>query len=228
MGMGMAPPNLSSGDPIVDPSDIRFRVRTITTGVVLGLAQFAATIGYCALTPDGHHRRLIVALAGIGMAATLGLLLLPREEIVRSRWREPFFLLWSALQLAFVTVFVALDGGPGSPLALTYFLTLIFAGVSFPPRTALLVGLLALLSYAVVGFSAQGDLEREYMGFFVATLGCTAFMCAWLARHHTAQREELARVSRADPLTGCLNRRGFEERLSAELNHATRTARPLA
>jgi diguanylate cyclase (GGDEF)-like protein len=52
-------------------------------------------------------------------------------------------------------------------------------------------------------------------------------MCAWLARHHTAQREELARVSRADPLTGCLNRRGFEERLSAELTHATRTARPL-
>jgi diguanylate cyclase (GGDEF)-like protein len=160
------------------------------------------------------------------MAASLAMLLLPREEIVRGRFCEPFFLVWSAAQLTLVTVFVALDGGPGSPLALSYFLTLIFAGVSFPPRIALFVGLLALLSYGVVGLSAD-DLDREYMAFFVSTLGCTAFMCAWLARHHTNQREELARVSRADPLTGCLNRRGFEERLSAELSHATRTARPL-
>jgi diguanylate cyclase (GGDEF)-like protein len=194
---------------------------------VLNIAQYAATIGYCLLTPDGPHRYTMLVIAGLAMAGTLALLLLPCEEIVRGRRCEPFFLLWSALQLGIVTVLVALDGGPGSPLALSYFLALIFAGVSFPPRTALLVGLLALLSYGVIGFSTEG-LEREYMAFFVATLGCTAFMCAWLARHHTHQREELARVSRADPLTGCLNRRGFEERLSAELSHATRTARPLA
>jgi hypothetical protein len=66
----MAPPNLSSGDPIVDPSDIRFRVRTITTGVVLGIAQFAATIGYCLLTPEGAHRDLIVPIALVAMAAS--------------------------------------------------------------------------------------------------------------------------------------------------------------
>jgi diguanylate cyclase (GGDEF)-like protein len=223
----MAPPNMSSGDPIVDPSDVRFRVRTITTGIVLCVAQYLASIGYFLLTPEGAHRELLVTLAGLALAATLLLILLPTEEIVRGRLCEPFFLVWSAAQLGLVTIFVALDGGPGSPLALTYFLTLIFAGVSFPPRTALFVGLLALLSYGVVGFSSQ-ETEREYMAFFVSTLGCTAFMCAWLARHHTQQREELARVSRADPLTGCLNRRGFEERLGAELTHATRTARPLA
>src|SRR4051812_20314305 len=118
MGQEMAPPNLSSGDPIVDPSDIRFRVRTITTGIVLNLAQFAATIGYCLLTPDGPHRYVMLVIAGLAMAATLSLILLPREEIVRGRMCEPFFLLWSAAQLGIVTVLVALDGGPGSPLAL--------------------------------------------------------------------------------------------------------------
>ena len=34
-------------------------------------------------------------------------------------------------------------------------------------------------------------------------------------------------MSRADPLTGCLNRRGFEERFDAELSRAARTGRPL-
>jgi diguanylate cyclase (GGDEF)-like protein len=47
-------------------------------------------------------------------------------------------------------------------------------------------------------------------------------MCATISRLHHRQRGELARVSRADPLTDCLNRRGFQERLEAELANATR------
>ena len=51
---------------------------------------------------------------------------------------------------------------------------------------------------------------------------CAARMCAWQARNHERHRQELSRVSRADPLTGCLNRRGFEERFAAELGGAQR------
>src|SRR4029079_14183231 len=47
-------------------------------------------------------------------------------------------------------------------------------------------------------------------------------MSAWQAREHERQRSALARVSRADPLTGVLNRRGFDERLDAELSRARR------
>ena len=53
-------------------------------------------------------------------------------------------------------------------------------------------------------------------------------MCAWQAHNHDVQREELARVSRSDPLTGCLNRRGFEERFAAELADAARHGLPFA
>jgi diguanylate cyclase (GGDEF)-like protein/putative nucleotidyltransferase with HDIG domain len=59
-------------------------------------------------------------------------------------------------------------------------------------------------------------------------------MCLWQARNREqqhaeleSQRDELARMSRADPLTGALNRRGFEERLELELAEARRSARPL-
>jgi diguanylate cyclase (GGDEF)-like protein len=50
-------------------------------------------------------------------------------------------------------------------------------------------------------------------------------MSAWQANNHNRQREELAEVSRADPLTGCLNRRGFQERAIGEIRAASRQAR---
>ncbi len=49
-------------------------------------------------------------------------------------------------------------------------------------------------------------------------LACTGAMSAWQARNHDRQRTALMEVSRADPLTGCLNRRGFEERAVAVLS----------
>ena len=55
---------------------------------------------------------------------------------------------------------------------------------------------------------------------FAAVLGCTALMGAWQARNHDRVREELARMSRTDPLTGCLNRRGFEERAAEAIRVA--------
>jgi diguanylate cyclase (GGDEF)-like protein len=42
-------------------------------------------------------------------------------------------------------------------------------------------------------------------------------MCVWQARHQDEQRNDLARLSRTDALTGVLNRRGFEDRLDAEI-----------
>ena len=55
-------------------------------------------------------------------------------------------------------------------------------------------------------------------------LFCTGAMSAWQARNHDRQHQALMDVSRADPLTGCLNRRGFEERAVAEIASATRRA----
>jgi diguanylate cyclase (GGDEF)-like protein len=59
------------------------------------------------------------------------------------------------------------------------------------------------------------------------TLACATWMCAWQARNHEVHRDELNRVSRADPLTGALNRRGFDERFASELSRAGRAATAL-
>jgi diguanylate cyclase (GGDEF)-like protein len=73
-----------------------------------------------------------------------------------------------------------------------------------------------------------GEPDPSRLSIFATSLAVVAVLCAWQAELADRRRRELAMVSRADPLTGCLNRRGFEERLSAELDEGLRAGRPLA
>ena len=59
-------------------------------------------------------------------------------------------------------------------------------------------------------------------------MALTGMLCVWQARLGERQRDELAELSRTDPLTGCLNRRGFAERLDAELARAVREGTEVA
>ena len=74
----------------------------------------------------------------------------------------------------------------------------------------------------------MGDPDPSRLTIFATSLGIVAVLCAWQAELADRRRRELSLISRADPLTGCLNRRGFEERLAAELDEGLRAGRPLA
>jgi diguanylate cyclase (GGDEF)-like protein len=80
---------------------------------------------------------------------------------------------------------------------------------------------MAAIAAAVV--LAAGD--PGWMSVAAALLACAAFL--WQARNHRAERATLARVSRIDPLTGCLNRRGFEERAEDAIRAAMARNRPV-
>ncbi|MGI8594106.1 MAG: HD-GYP domain-containing protein [Solirubrobacteraceae bacterium] len=181
---------------------------------------------YYLATGDGPHRTLLLALSIAAAVASAGLPLLPLQRILRSRRPDLFFLAWSGGLMGVITIGAALDGGADSPLALLLFLTLIFAAMNYATREMLTVGGASVVVFALLA-GLLGDPDGVYVAFFSACLTIITVMCAWQARNHEEQRGELSRVSRADPLTGSLNRRGFEERLAAELNHAARTARPL-
>jgi diguanylate cyclase (GGDEF)-like protein len=64
-----------------------------------------------------------------------------------------------------------------------------------------------------------------WLSVAAALLVCAAFV--WQARKHRAERASLARVSAIDPLTGCLNRRGFEEQAGELLRAAVARDRPV-
>jgi diguanylate cyclase (GGDEF)-like protein len=214
--------------PDEDFSEIRFRIESIGAGVRLTLAMCAAGWLYCASTWDtADERQLIASLFGLGAIIALAFILVPHERIVRSRWREPFFGLWSLATIALATAVTYADGGSESPLALMFFVPLVFAALSYPMTLVVIIGAIDYVAYVFVGVAAGDTINREYVSFFAFSLACVAVLCTWHARNQDRRRGELSRVSRADPLTGALNRRGFEERFEAELLSAPRTGRPL-
>jgi diguanylate cyclase (GGDEF)-like protein/putative nucleotidyltransferase with HDIG domain len=211
---------------IVDLWDVRLRMATVRFGVWITVAICGAGSFYCAATWDAPNRPLIVALLVTALASSLALGALDAEKIVRSSWREPFFITWSLFDIAFIATIEALDGGARSPITFVYVIPLIFAALSYPLPAVCAIAALDVGAAVLVG-GLVGSPEWTYLAFYAATLGCTAFLCVWQARNHERQRRDLAEVSRTDSLTGSLNRRGFEERLDAELGESARGGRPL-
>ena len=214
---------------IENAAEVRSRVQSIAAGVRLTLFGTAVGLIYAFSTWGGPHRGTVVALFG-GMGALGGLMwLLPSERIVRSTHRETFFLLWSVAHIALIGALAASDGGVKSPLALLFFLPVTYAALSYPLPSVVMIGAVDVLTCVGVGVSeTKGAPDPVHLSFFATCLGMTAVLCAWEAHDHDRQREDLARISRADPLTGCLNRRGFEERLDAEIDNGMRTGRRTA
>jgi diguanylate cyclase (GGDEF)-like protein/putative nucleotidyltransferase with HDIG domain len=208
---------------IVDQSAVGMRVATFAAGVWLTYVVCGTSAVYTALTWERPHRTLIFAMFGAGLLGGLSVSRLPREQIVRSRFREPFFLAWSLIDLALIVVATLADGGTGSPIALIFFVPVVFAATSYPLASVVAVAGLTVGAYLMLAVTTGGA-GWGYQGLFAVMLGCTGAMSAWQARNHGRQRAALMEVSRADPLTGCLNRRGFEERAVAELGAATRRA----
>jgi diguanylate cyclase (GGDEF)-like protein/putative nucleotidyltransferase with HDIG domain len=182
---------------------------------------------YVAATWSEPRRSLILALFVVAALAALVIALLPTERIVRGRLSEPFFLTWSLLDIALIATIVAADGGVASPFAVGFFLPLVFAAVFYPLRSFVPIGAIDVLAFVGVA-SPIGNPDPAYVVFVASCLAFTAVMCAWQARNHDRQRERLMLVSRTDPLTGCLNRRGFEERVRAAFDEASRLGQPLS
>ncbi len=208
----------------MDISAIRMREATIAAGIWLtfGVGGFGEL--YVALTWSRPHRSGLAILFALAILGTFLVLLLPRERIVRSRLREPFFLAWTFLDFAMLIVGTLADGGTASPLVLVFFIPVVFSSMSYPLGSVVVVGLLSVLGYLTVAFTTGGA-SWAYQGAFAGSLVCTAAMSAWQAQNHNRQHRALATASRTDSLTGCMNRRGFEERAEAELGRLARSRR---
>jgi diguanylate cyclase (GGDEF)-like protein len=203
-----------------DPGELRFRTATVKTGSWMTFAISAAGCAYYAATWDEPHRGGLLALTLGAVVWGIIVLFLPVERIVGGRWRETFFMSWTTAMIGVILGLVVLDSRARTPLALPLFMPLLFAGLSYPRRVATAVAVLVPSSYVGVALLIGEDIP--YAGLFALSLTCSASMCLWQAANRERQRQELDRMSRTDGLTDALNRRGFDERLRAELGEAKR------
>ncbi len=203
---------------------MRMREATIAAGIwlTLGIGGFGEI--YVALTWSRSNRPGLAVLFALAVLAAVLIQRLPTERIVRSRLREPFFMAWSLLDFAMLVIGTLLDGGTASPLVLVFFIPVVFSSMSYPLASVVAVGVVSVLSYLAVALTVGGS-SWAYQGAFAGALACTAAMSAWQAQNHKRQHKLLATASRTDPLTGCLNRRGFEECADAQIHAMRRSGR---
>src|SRR4051812_19596610 len=213
--------------PEPDQSFLHFRERSVRDGTWLTYVVALVVGGYALATWDRPHRAAILGLLGIAMFGGYLMAHLPAAAIMRSRWREPFFLAWTTIDVVLIALVVASDGGDWSTLRATFFLPLFFASLSYPPRSVVATGALSVAGYLLAA-ALGGHATGEALAVFSAILATTAVMGVSQAVNRERQRGELQTLSRSDPLTGALNRRGFTERFEAELSdHVRHDGRPL-
>ncbi len=199
------------------------REATVTAAVPLTLGVAGLGGLYVALTWDRPHRLGLAVLFVLSVAGTMPFYRM-REALVRSPYREAFFLSWTLSDFAMLVVATLADGGTRSPLVLVFFIPVVFSAMSYPLASVATVGTVSVLSYLAVALIAGGSSLAYEVGFAFVLL-CTAGMSAWQADRHKRQHRALATASRTDQLTGCLNRRGFEERANADISSMRRRGR---
>lgn len=159
-----------------------------------------------------------MSLVAVGVLLfSLGMTLLPLERLLRHRAGICVFYAWSALVVAGIGAFGALDGGPESPLFLGFNVVVLYAVMAYPPMGVAVVSTTMVATYTVVGLRVgDASLAFTLTGAGVLTVfSAMGILTSANLRHQRLRDRDLTRrlrmLAALDPLTGCLNRRAFEE-----------------
>jgi len=131
---------------------------------------------------------------------------------------------------------VRLDGGLRSPLLYLVLFPVIYAALAFRPKAVVACGISALAQVvAIRSTNGANMVPRETLFMIAAVVGGMSSLAvaasvyrAQLQRSEALLASELATLADTDGLTGCLNRRAFHERLTAEIDRAVRHNHPLS
>jgi diguanylate cyclase (GGDEF)-like protein/PAS domain S-box-containing protein len=175
---------------LTDPDEITIRARDVVIGGVLAIATAIAIVVYLLQSTQSAHPVVLGTVCVIWALASCGMFALPRRRLVASRWREPFFLLWSATVVGSIAFGIVLEGRENGPLLFAFILPLVFAAISYPVYATTVVGVLVLVCAAGAGMLSgqpSSDLTFELM-----MLGFAAVMGVWQAHGRKQRADQLA------------------------------------
>jgi len=203
-----------------DDDRAAYWVRHVRLGVVLTQVSALAVAGYVVLTPGTATRTVaLLTLATVAVLATPLLLLLPLAEMVRDPRGSVLFYLWSLADTVLITVATRVDGGAGSPLSALLFLTLAFMAVAYRPSGVVLMGVVMTGGYLLCVIGGGLGSSAAFVALVMVTYTVFCAMASanqWEAHDRQVLLLRTSEVLAAtDPLTGCLNRRAFLDRLDS-------------
>jgi diguanylate cyclase (GGDEF)-like protein len=205
--------------PLAEDDDrVAYWVHHVRLGVLLTEVGGLAALGYTFLTPTAAHLHpVLFAVCGLAVLGAPTLLFLPLPAMMRDARGPLMFYGWSAGTTVLVVVGTRIDGGADSALICLLFLTLGFMSAAFQPAGVVVMGGFMVAAYLVVDVLP----EPRTSGMFVAVvMAAFTMLCALASANlwESYDRQVLLlrtheTLAATDPLTGCLNRRAFLERL---------------
>jgi diguanylate cyclase (GGDEF)-like protein len=189
------------------------RVTAIRSGAIYCCLPMLLTAAYVAATWDAPHRgaMLAVVLTVIGSA---GLALLVASRHITSRWWMIPQHLGAVVNLAGYVALALLDGGVAGPLGTFIPASTVLLATVLLPRSFATVVVLNTIGYAVIVVFGE-PAPPGYWLVHALAFGAAAVLCLRHSMVLASLRQRLADSSRTDPLTGCLNRRGYDQQMRA-------------
>lgn len=176
--------------------EVQARVGAVWVGVWMTVIVSLGAEAYALATwNDGPNRGAILLVTTLGLLSAPLVAHLPLERIIRSRFRELFFVGWTFLDIAFIASCAALDGGSRSPFVLLLALPFLYGALSYPLWATALSGAWGMLAFIAVAVGVGGGFA--YSGFGVFALLCVAVLGTLEARNQARRRAELAETAEA-------------------------------
>jgi diguanylate cyclase (GGDEF)-like protein len=171
------------------------RLATVRVGVWLTVIVTLGAGAYALATWNQPHRSLILVSFALALLSAALVRALPTERIIRSRWREAFFLSWSSADVLLIAVVAAADGGTGSPYTMLFVLPFLFGALSYPLAMTIVVGVIDVGACVLVALLAGGSLF--YSGFVCFALICAAVLSSWESRNQSNRSRALTQTAEA-------------------------------
>jgi diguanylate cyclase (GGDEF)-like protein len=206
--------------------------------LIMGIGSFtmgaALLFVYLLLTPHGPHRGLLEAIDAAGIGCWLAIFAPVGASALQTRWRVPFFFIWSVTTLAFIAAGSGLDGGIESPITGMLVLPVLFAALVYPLTAVIILVLVAESFFTII--AVTGPMLSSSR---VATTGVSLGLAGGIAVMATVNRNSqerdrqrltarLHKLATRDGLTGCLNYQAFQDAIEVEIARARRSGRPFS
>jgi diguanylate cyclase (GGDEF)-like protein len=189
-----------------------------TLGALYALGSVLALVTLVIGVDESFDPPVIAALAAGGLV--LGAALIAAAD----RLAGASLAAGMALAVPLVSGAVLASGEADTPYALVYIWVGAMGWLFLRPRIAGVLTVFTVAASAVTMAIAANEADNAgtWWLMVVATLVAVSALAAVLRRRGDLLVTSLADAARHDPLTGLLNRNGFEERSSAELSRARR------